>query len=70
MSPEDYASWMAEENAYTTRERPWEHADLVVYGGDSISHDRHTQAVIAGREGLLPASAPGTGARWSLRGLS
>ena len=45
MSPEDYTSWMAEENAYTTRERPWEHADLVVYGGDSIPHNRHTQAV-------------------------
>ena len=38
MSPADYASWMAEENAYTTRERPWEHADLLVYGGDSIPH--------------------------------
>ena len=39
VSPADYASWMAEENAYTTRERPWEHADLLVYGGDSIPHD-------------------------------
>ena len=37
VSPADYASWMTEENAYTTRERPWEHADLLVYGGDSIS---------------------------------
>ena len=35
----DYASWMAEENAYITRERPWEHADLLVNGGDSIPHD-------------------------------
>ena len=48
MSPADYASWMAEENAYVTRERPWEHADLLVYGGDSIPHDRDTQAVTAG----------------------
>jgi hypothetical protein len=47
MSPDDYAGWMAEENAYTTRERPWEHADLVVYGGDSIPHDPDRQAVIA-----------------------
>ena len=38
-SPGAYAGWMAEENAYTTRERPWEHADLLVYGGDSIPHD-------------------------------
>ena len=49
MSPADYASWMAEENAYVTRERPWEHADLLVYGGDSIPHDPDTQAVIAER---------------------
>jgi uridine kinase len=47
ISPADYASWMAEENAYTTRERPWEHVDLLVYGGDSIPHDRGTQALIA-----------------------
>jgi hypothetical protein len=44
-SADGYVRWMAEENAYTTRERPWEHADIVVYGGDSIPHDRHTQAV-------------------------
>ena len=47
MSPEDYAAWMAEENAYVTRERPWEHADLLVYGGDSIPYDSHNEAVIA-----------------------
>jgi len=39
MSMPDYQSWMAEENAYVTRERPWEHADLIVNGGDSIDHD-------------------------------
>ena len=37
-----YVRWMAEENAYTTHERPWEHADLLVSGGDSIAHEpRH-----------------------------
>jgi hypothetical protein len=30
---------LVEENAYTTRERPWQHADLIVNGGDSIPHD-------------------------------
>ena len=29
----DYASWMAEENAYVTRTRPWERAGFVVHGG-------------------------------------
>ena len=46
MSPADYASWMAEENAYTTRERPWERADLLVYGGDSVPYDSRTEIVI------------------------
>ena len=30
MTPADYASWMTEENAYTTSQRPWEHADLLI----------------------------------------
>jgi uridine kinase len=30
MTPDDYASWMAEENAYTVSHRPWEHADLLI----------------------------------------
>ena len=42
-----YVRWMAEENAYVTHERPWEHADLLVYGGDSIPHDADREAVIA-----------------------
>jgi len=46
MSPEDYAGWMAEENACTTRERPWEHADLLVYGGNSIPHDPDREALV------------------------
>ena len=37
---------MAEENAYITRERPWEHADLLVYGGESIPYDRETEVVL------------------------
>ena len=50
-TPGAYAGWMAEENAYTTAERPWEHADLLVYGGDSIPHDRDTEVVL----GVFPA---------------
>jgi uridine kinase len=42
----DYHSWMAEENAYVTRERPWEEADLLVNGGDSIPHDRDREVVL------------------------
>ncbi len=46
-SPGAYAGWMAEENAYTTAERPWEHADLLVNGGDSIPYDPATQIILA-----------------------
>jgi hypothetical protein len=46
MSADSFEGWMAEENAYTTRERPWEHADLLVYGGESIPHDRETEVVL------------------------
>ena len=53
-SPGAYAGWMAEENAYTTAERPWEHADLLVYGGDSIPHDLETQVVLADSDSLSP----------------
>ena len=45
-TPGAYAGWMAEENAYTTVERPWEHADLLVYGGESIPYDRSTHVVL------------------------
>ena len=55
-SPGAYAGWMAEENAYTTAERPWEHADLLVYGGDSIPHDLETQVVLADSDSLSPLS--------------
>ena len=46
MSAGGFERWMAEEYAYTTRERPWEHADLLVYGGESIPYDAETEAVL------------------------
>jgi hypothetical protein len=46
MSAAGFESWMAEENAYTTRERPWEHADLLTYGGESIPYDRSSEVVL------------------------
>ena len=46
-TPEDYASWMAEENAYVTAARPWEQATLVVNGSGSIDHDPATEVVLA-----------------------
>jgi uridine kinase len=42
-----YVSWMAEENAYVITQRPWHHADLLIYGGDSIPHDLETEVVVA-----------------------
>lgn len=47
MSLEDFASWMAEENAYVTRARPWEQATFVVHGGDLLDH-ADDQVVVAG----------------------
>jgi hypothetical protein len=46
ISAHSYAGWMAEENAYVTADRPWEHADLVINGGDA-HRDRDSQVVIA-----------------------
>jgi uridine kinase len=48
--PGAFERWMAEENAYTTRERPWKHADLLVYGGQSIAYDRRTEVVLSNPE--------------------
>lgn len=48
-TPGAYDGWMAEENAYTTAARPWEHADLLVYGGESIPHQREHEAVVSFR---------------------
>ena len=44
---EGYMSWMADESAYVITQQPWQHADLLVYGGDSVGHDRETEAVVA-----------------------
>lgn len=49
ISPDSYRSWMAEENDYTTRSRPWERADLVVHGGGLLDHDPETQVVLRDR---------------------
>lgn len=51
MSDGGFERWMAEENAYTTAERPWEHVDLLVYGGDSIPRDPTTEVVLADLSG-------------------
>jgi uridine kinase len=37
-TPEDYTSWMAEENAYVTAARPWEQATFVVNGAHLLDH--------------------------------
>jgi hypothetical protein len=44
---EGYLSWMVDENAYVISQRPWQHADLLVYGGDSVGHDPETEVVVA-----------------------
>ena len=48
MAVDDYASWMAEENAYVTASRPWEQATFVVNGSGLPSHDPVTEVVVAG----------------------
>lgn len=48
-SPSGYRRWMAEENAYVVEHRPWFAADLLVYGGDSIAHDRVAEVVLSSR---------------------
>lgn len=58
-TPGAYDGWMAEENAYTTGARPWEHADLLVYGGDSIAHDRATEIVVSGPDLHTRIGPPG-----------
>ena len=51
ISATSYAGWMAEENAYTAAERPWQHADLVVDGSGNIEHDQQIEIVL----GVEPA---------------
>jgi energy-coupling factor transporter ATP-binding protein EcfA2 len=47
ISKASYRGWMAEENAYVGAHRPWEHADVIINGGDPFSYDRNTQVVLA-----------------------
>lgn len=39
--------WMAEEMPFIADRRPWEHADLVVAGTPSLSHDPRAEIVVA-----------------------
>jgi hypothetical protein len=47
ISTASYERWMAEENAHVTAHRPWEDADLVISGGDTLHGDRRGDVVIA-----------------------
>ena len=47
ISTASYERWMADENAYVTAHRPWEDADLVINGGDTLHGDRRGDVVIA-----------------------
>jgi hypothetical protein len=47
ISAASYAGWMAEENAYVTDQRPWDDADLVINGGDTMHGDRQDEVLIA-----------------------
>lgn len=39
--------WMAEEDAFLARDRPWERADLIVAGTSDLPHDPAEQVVVA-----------------------
>ena len=47
MPPDDYTSWMAEENAYVTAHRPWEQATFLVNASGLPHHDLVTEVVVA-----------------------
>jgi energy-coupling factor transporter ATP-binding protein EcfA2 len=47
ISPASYLSWMGEENAHLITERPWESADLIVYGGEALAHDPEHEVMVA-----------------------
>jgi uridine kinase len=47
ISTASYEGWMADENAYVTAHRPWEAADLVINGSDTLHADPHSQVLIA-----------------------
>ena len=49
ISADSYRGWMAEEYAYVVAHRPWEHADLIINGGEAVQYDRNTEVVVAER---------------------
>jgi len=48
VSPADYASWMAQENAHVAVDRPWDRARWVVSGSPQLPHDPADQLVVTG----------------------
>jgi hypothetical protein len=52
---QDLREWMAEEDPFLARQRPWERADLVVAGTPRISFDPVTELVVAPPPGPAPA---------------
>jgi hypothetical protein len=48
VSPPDFASWMAEENAFVASDRPWDRARWIVSGTPQLPHDPADEVVIAG----------------------
>ena len=49
ISPSGHRRWMVEENTHMTEHQPWRTATMLVYGGDSIPHDRTHDVVVAAR---------------------
>jgi hypothetical protein len=60
ISAGSYERWIAEENTYVVTHRPWEHADLVIKGGQTGGFDPITEVVIAERAGRRRPGGPGT----------
>ena len=46
VSPADYASWMAQENAHFALDRPWDRARWIVSGSPQLPHDPTRELVI------------------------
>ncbi len=55
ISPEGHADWMAQEEPFVARQRPWERAFAVVAGTPPLPHDPATELVAA------PPPATGSG---------
>jgi uridine kinase len=47
VSPADYASWMAEENAHVAADRPWDRARWIVSGSPQLPHDPTNELVVS-----------------------